>query len=179
MTLLTREDTMSYVLASSWRSPRPVTTISLLVATLAGVLLAVGGATLTASPAQALCAQPNPPLTGTWRNIDQNTNSITRVDYEWGCGDQTLCDENGHCSTPTGWIRAFGRCHPTDCDWGRERLYAQSDGWERAIYRRSWATKYVWVKPYSYYGKTYLRVWVNTDFHDGRQDYTTDVWMLK
>lgn len=41
--------------------------------------------------------------------------------------------------------------------------------------------KSVWVKPYQYYGKTYLRVWVHTDFTpaDGRQDYTTDVWMLK
>jgi hypothetical protein len=32
-----------------------------------------------------------------------------------------------------------------------------------------------------YHGRTYLRVWVKTDFTaaDGREDYITDVWMLK
>lgn len=40
----------------------------------------------------------------TWTNIDPETRSITRVDIVPGAGV---------------WrIHAWGRCHPTDCDWG-------------------------------------------------------------
>ena len=53
--------------------------------------------------------------------------------------------------------------------------------WQRATYAFGFKTSYVWVKNYSYYGRTYLRVWVYNDFapSDGRADYTTDEWFLK
>ncbi|WP_432478228.1 hypothetical protein [Nocardioides sp. GXQ0305] len=165
----------------SWSTRRPVRLIatSLIVALLAA-LAATFTATLSAAPAQALCAGPSP-LSGSWRNIDANTTSTTRVELNWGCADQALCDENGSCAYPAGWVRVFGRCHPSDCDWGSRTIYVKEDGWRKATYSLSWATKHVWVRPYQYYGRTYLRVWVQTDFTaaDGRQDYTTDVWMLK
>ena len=69
---------------------------------------------------------------------------------------------------------------PTAIGGGR-RTYAENGGWESATYKYSWATKNVGVKPYQYSGRTYLRVRVHTDFTpaDGRQNYTTDVWVLK
>jgi hypothetical protein len=143
-------------------------------------MFAVIVTTFTAAPAQALCSGTSP-ATGSWHNIDPNTNSVTRVELDWGCADHEVCDTSGNCSSPAGTIRVFGRCHPSDCDWGSRTTYAMDGGWEKATYRYDWATKYVWVRPYQYYGRTYLRVWVNTDFTaaDGRQDYITDVWMLK
>jgi hypothetical protein len=42
-------------------------------------------------------------LQGTWANDDSATQSVTRV----------LLDATG-----TGHVTAFGRCHPTECDWG-------------------------------------------------------------
>lgn len=41
--------------------------------------------------------------------------------------------------------------------------------------------KHVWINPYSFHGRTYLRVWFHTDFTpaDGRKDYTTGAWMMK
>lgn len=156
---------------------RSSTVRSVTAALIATILTALGlvvvGITLTATPAQATCIGTSP-ATGSWHNTDPNTNSITRVVVDWGCPDQGAYH-------PAGSIRVFGKCHPTDCDWGTRRTYAETGGWERARYDHSWATKHVWIKPYSFYGRTYLRVWVYTDFTpaDGRKDYVTDVWMLK
>ena len=65
----------------------------------------VGGSlalvTTTASPARALClAQPEE---GTWRNIDPNTSGMTEARIESHCGDNVLCDENGNCTSDSGW----------------------------------------------------------------------------
>ncbi|MFP5347931.1 MAG: hypothetical protein ACLGIA_13010 [Actinomycetes bacterium] len=149
-----------------------------LTVVLTAVLMLLAGVVTvgTASPAHAVCATQ--PLQGDWRNINANTSSVTRVVVGFACGDQVLCDQNGHCTGGESYytLRPFGKCHPTDCDWGTKRAYPMADGWQRAVYSYSWATKYVWVKTYDYYGKTYLRVYTQTDFTaaDGRTDYTTD-----
>jgi hypothetical protein len=153
-------------------------------ASLAMLLLVTVGVALvvpTATPAQALCVEH--PMQGNWQNIDASTRSITRVSVGFHCGDQILCDPNGNCSGGESYVtlRPYGKCHPTDCDWGVRRADSMGDGWERATYTHSWATKYVWVKTYQYNGLTYLRVYVHTDFTaaDGRTDYVSDEWMLR
>jgi len=152
----------------------------LVLAVLLG-MLGVAWTVASAPPAHALCAAPA--MEGDWHNIDVNTRSMTRVVVGFNCGDQVLCDTDGHCTGGESYftLRPFGKCSPTDCDWGTRPAQAMSDGWQKAVYSYSWATKSVWVKTYQYYGQTYLRVWVYTDFTaaDGRTDYTTDVWMLK
>jgi hypothetical protein len=50
-------------------------------------------------PAEGLLAR----LQGTWANDNSATQSVTRV----------LVDATG-----TGHVTAFGRCYPTECDWG-------------------------------------------------------------
>lgn len=84
-----------------------------------------------------------------------------------------MCDaDTGQCtrSQTTYRLQAFGKCHATDCDWGTRTTADMGGGWQRAVYQHAWATNYVWVKTYQYYGRTYLRVWANTDFTaaDGR-----------
>lgn len=129
----------------------------------------------------ALCSTPA--MMGNWRNINTAANSVTRVNVGFVCGDVRVCDTSGHCTGGETYftLRPFGKCSPTDCDWGTKRATAMSDGWQRAIYTHSWATKYVWVKTYVYSGITYLRVYVWTDFTaaDGRTDYAIDEWMRK
>lgn len=153
----------------------------LLAALFVAAATVVGVGLVTAAPAQALCASQ--PMTGSWHNIDASTRSITRTVVGFNCGDVVLCDSNGNCSGGQSYftVHAYGKCPPTDCDWGVRRAYPMSDGWQRATYTSSYATRYFWVKTYAYYGRTYLRVYVNTDFTaaDGRTDYVSDEWMLK
>jgi hypothetical protein len=128
----------------------------------------------------ALCSAP---LVGDWRNINPNTKAMTRALVTFTCGDQILCDTQGNCTGGESYYstQMFGKCSPTDCAWGRVRAYPQYDGWIRSIYSFGFKTSHVWLKTYSYYGLTYLRVWVHNDFAtwDGRADYTTDEWMLR
>lgn len=136
----------------------------------------------SATPAAALCTTPA--IEGAWHNIDGNTRSITRASLRMvDCGDQVLCDENGNCTnTQTKFaVQLFGKCHPQDCDWGQVVGPQRNDGWVQVTYDFGFKTSYVWLKTYSYYGNTYLRVYVDNQFApgDGRADYVTDEWFLK
>lgn len=55
-----------------------------------------------------LVAKTADPLVGTWLNTNSQTSNITRVVVTQE--DQDL------------YIQVFGRCHPTDCDWGKQAL---------------------------------------------------------
>lgn len=128
----------------------------------------------------ALCSAP---MVGDWRNINAGTNAITRALVTFTCNDHVLCDTDGNCTSAESYysMQVFGKCHPTDCNWGRARASYMHDGWIRAIYHFGFKASHVWLKTYSYYGLTYLRVWVYNDFAswDGRADYTTDEWFLR
>jgi hypothetical protein len=128
----------------------------------------------------ALCS---PDMTGSWHNINGATNAMTRAAVDYTCSDVILCDTSGHCTGGDSYysMHMFGKCSPTDCDWGRRRATDMGGGWIESTYNFGFKTSYVWLKTYQYYGLTYLRVWVNNDFTaaDGRTDYTTDEWMLR
>jgi hypothetical protein len=134
-------------------------------------------------PAAHAASCTTPTLEGDWRNINPSTNAMTRALVDFTCGGPRLCDIYGNCTGGESYYstQMFGKCHPTDCAWGRVRAYEQYDGWIRSIYNFGFKTSHVWLKSYSYYGLTYLRVWVYNDFttSDGRADYTTDEWMLR
>ncbi len=155
--------------------------VRLLIAAVIAMAGAIGATTVSASTAAALCLTPA--MQGNWRNISPANASLTKVNVVFVCDDVRLCDQNGNCTGGQSYftLRPYGRCTPTDCDWGTRRATAMTDGWQRATYTHSWSTKYVWVKTYVYSGVTYLRVYTWTDFTaaDGRTDYSTDEWMLR
>ena len=128
----------------------------------------------------SLCSAP---LVGDWHNINASTNAMTRALVSFTCNDVILCDTSGHCTGGDSYYstQMFGKCSPTDCNWGTARAYPQYDGWIKSTYNFGFKTSSVWLKTYSYYGLTYLRVWVYNDFtpSDGRTDYTTDEWFLR
>src|SRR5215472_9169705 len=51
---------------------------------------------------------------GSWSNADPNTGGITRVVINHGAGNQVT-------------VQVFGRCHPSDCDWGTVAGHSYSD----------------------------------------------------
>ena len=134
-----------------------------------------------AQRADALCVTPS--LQGDWHNINASTTAMTRAVISFNCGDLILCDQYGNCTggQSSYGVHVYGRCHPTDCDWGTRTAVDAGDGWIKATYAFGFKTSTVWLKTYSYYGLTYLRVYVYNDFSavDGRTDYTTDEWFLR
>lgn len=161
-----------------------VTRARALIAIIATMLMMLGTTytltVATATPAEALCSASDP-LPGDWRNVDANTRAMTRVVVET-CQQVTTCN-GGICQTSWSgtFMTPYGKCSPTDCNWGRKQAQHMSDGWIRASYDFGFKTSHVWAKTYTYWGTVYLRLWVYNDFSsaDGRSDYTTDEWFLK
>jgi hypothetical protein len=74
----------------------------LINACLAAVLLLL----LTSADGLAGMAQ----FAGSWSNVDANTRGITNLDI-------SIMDSNAN-------VHAWGKCHPTDCDWGSVQAQA-------------------------------------------------------
>jgi hypothetical protein len=53
-------------------------------------------------------------FSGTWKNTDANTRGLTTLSVRTA-GDSV-------------WVRAWGACHPTDCDWGEVSGTAYAPG---------------------------------------------------
>lgn len=170
---------MNRGITQSWRTVLP---LALLPAAVLCIITI--GSLLHASPVSASCSSG---MTGDWHNIDSDTRSVTRVQLVMiDCDDVRLCDaETGRCTGGTGAalyeVGMFGKCHPTDCDWGRIVAENKSDGWILATYAFGFKTSYVWLREYQFFGLSYLRVYVYNDFtpSDGRADYVTDEWFVR
>ncbi|WP_442756534.1 hypothetical protein ACNHKD_07970 [Methylocystis sp. JAN1] len=120
---------------------------------------------LAGSNALALCT--NSPMSGDWVSANGATRGLTRAEVEVGCCDQVL---NGQpaCSPPDS-VRLFGKCHPTDCDWGVRTGAFQTSGGLRLTYDQGFARRTVRINSLS---NGNLRVRVFTDFSDPRRvDY--------
>ena len=125
---------------------------------------------------------------GKWVNNDAATRGITRIEVNFSCNDVVLCgvDENGnvHCSTPGAPYRLhlWGKCHPSDCDWGpvdgNDRMIG-STKWIYSYYDHGFARRYVYLKP-SVIHPGNLFLWMYTNFTDpGRTDYVFTGWYHK
>lgn len=115
---------------------------------------------------------------GKWRNADAATSSLTRIQLRFTCQDQIL---NGQPYPPgPPWhIHVFGKCHPTDCDWGEVGAERLSSGHIYGFYDQGYARRYVYARM-SQYRPGQLWVWTWTDFADpNRPDYGVHNWFIK
>ncbi len=104
---------------------------------------------------------------GLWKNVDPLTRGITTLKID--------------VTGATVKVRAFGKCHPTDCDWGVEGAYAYSPNVSsnpiisaRALtvfYDQGFAERILVIRRIA--GTLLLRADVYTHFkdHSGRSDY--------
>lgn len=103
-------------------------------------------------------------LAGNWKNIDANTNGITRISVE----------TNG---IPT--MQTWNKCSPTDCDWGKTTVVAVLPflPYEYcAIYDSKVAKRFVYIDLDC--SDTVMTVKVVSDYKDNRPT-KTDVYKLK
>ena len=132
-----------------------------------------------AQPAAAQCAAQ--PEDGNWANADPNTPSLTKAELRFTCQDQIL---NGQPYPPgPPWhMHLWGKCHPTDCDWGvadADEVTIGSRSFVRAIYHQGFATRYVYADM-SLFRAGQLWIWMWTDFADpGRPDYESQNWFVR
>jgi hypothetical protein len=100
------------------------------------------------------------------------------VHVNFYCRDQVL---NGQLYPPFPfYLRLFGKCHPTDCDWGSVGARRESSGWIRTTVDHGFARRDIWVKLYQRSSGDELRVWIYTDFRDpNRADYISDDWFYR
>ena len=127
---------------------------STLAALVLGTALAAPGLQL----AQAAHAAPDyASFLGAWSNVNTATAGITRLTVV-------------AYSPSIDQVNVYGKCHPTDCAWGRATLISDGILTLSATYHFSFATKYI----YMWRDGSLLRVYSYTHFIDGsgRKDYS-------
>lgn len=125
---------------------------------------------------RAQCVTPQEQ--GSWTNADPQTNSITRIQVRFVCQDQVL---NGqpYPPGPPFYLHLFGKCHPTDCDWGEIGANRLSSGQIYGSYDQGFAKRFVYVKMSQYRpGQLWVYVWTNfTDAN--RPSYASNNWFVR
>ena len=102
-------------------------------------------------------------FSGTWKNIDPNTSGITHIDI-------------GRPTLTTLSIHAYGKCHPTDCNWGTIYVPYKGDP-TVAVYEFGFETTTLTLEVDK---ECPLYVHSTSVFHDGtNRDYTADEYFNK
>jgi len=140
------------------------------------LLIASAMLILSAAAANASCiAQPED---GRWINADPATRSLTRINLRFVCQDQVI---NGQLYPPgpPWYVHVWGKCTPTDCDWGEVGAQRIGTGQIYAYYDQGFAKRYVYAKMSAYRpGQLWVYTW--TDFTDpGRADYGVHNWFTR
>jgi hypothetical protein len=140
------------------------------------LVLVIGAVALPPRPANGLCLQPKEE--GKWRNADPSTRSLTHIELRFVCQDQIL---NGQLYPPgpPWYVHIFGKCHPSDCDWGEVGAQQLPTGHIYAVYDQGFAKRYVYARM-SQYRPGQLWVYMYTDFTDpNRPDYEVHNWFVR
>jgi hypothetical protein len=139
------------------------------------VMLVLGVMTVPlAAHAQCLAQSED----GQWVNTDAATRSLTRIELRFTCQDQVL---NGQPYPPgPAWhVHIWGKCHPTDCDWGEVGAVRLGSGFIFAYYDQGFARRYVYAKM-SIYRPGQLWVYAWSDFTaPSRPDYAVNNWFRR
>jgi thiol-disulfide isomerase/thioredoxin len=125
---------------------------------------ATGAAESGAGPGTKAIAPALAPFTGSWVNTNPATSGITKLQVESIPGEVT--------------VHAWGRCHPSDCDWGATPITRYADG----VLRARWDHHFEFVdQELTLVSDGRLRVTTRTYFTDlsQRKDYTRTEYFVR
>lgn len=146
-----------------------------------GTLLALMALSLGAQTESAFALCANPPERGVWTNTDTASPGIAKIELR-DCQSLTTC--SGDICTrvfDVAWtMRVWGKCSPTNCDWGwSSPRRSLSDGRIYGYYDQGFAKRYVYAAMSSH-RPGQLWVYWKTDFVDpARPDYEKHEWFRK
>jgi len=130
------------------------------------------GLTLTAASASASCLAQSE--NADWRNVDNDSRSISRAKLRFNCQDLVVNGEPYPPGAPW-YINLWGSCSPRDCNWGEVPARRLDNGWIFGRIDQGFAKRELWAKMSG--GR--LRVYIRTDFTDpNRDDYTSDEYFI-
>ena len=139
----------------------------------------------SSSASAGLCIVGQVKEVGSWVNPDLNTRGITKAIFGEECRDAsyTVCSGNickhVHAVKLVYTAKLWGKCHPTDCYWGKVDGVYTSANWLRFYYDHGFAKRVVWGQVWSG-SDNWLRLIVDTDFvSPDRDDYRFDAWMRR
>jgi hypothetical protein len=142
------------------------------------LLVAVSVVAITAGATRSAILCLTPQEEGAWRNADPNTRSLTRVNLRFTCQDQILNGEP-YPPGPAWHIHVWGKCHPSDCDWGEVGAERLSNDKIYGHYNQGFARRYVYARMSQYRpGQLWVYTWTNFTSSD-RQDYGSHNWYVR
>lgn len=122
------------------------------------------------------CIQPREE--GRWRNADPNTRSLTRAELRFVCQDQILNGEP-YPPGPPWYMHLWGKCHPSDCDWGERGGQQLNSGHIYVFFNQGFARRHVYARM-SQYRPGQLWIYMYTDFvNPNRPDYESHNWFVR
>ena len=120
-------------------------------------------ATAAAMPVAARACEV-PPLAGAWENPHASeTQDVTRLEIAHAC--QTHLTGGRAALSGTTWtVRAFSKCAPRDCKWGREAASTDDEGNLVVVFATFSARRTLHIRHAGH--AVYLDV--DVDYHDAR-----------
>jgi hypothetical protein len=143
------------------------------------VLAALAASAIALLPVEATALCMAQAEDGNWANTNANTRSLTRIELEFICQDVIA---NGQLSPPGApwYMHVYGKCHPTDCDWGRVDAQRLGTGHVFATYNHGFAKRFVFARMSQYRaGQLWVYTWTDFTAADGRPDYGTHNWFVR
>ena len=132
-----------------------------------------------------LCAMGTVKEVGTWINPDNDTGGATKAVFTEECRDasEQTCNENSCTGVAAVKVvytaEVWGKCHPTDCYWGKVDGVYTSGNWLHFQYDHGFAQRMVWGQVWSG-NNDWLRLIIDTDFvSPSVSDYRFDEWMYR
>ena len=116
------------------------------------------------SGAQAQTACFNTPLAGTWFNPDAVTKDLVKVLIVHECTQEE--GENGLIIPGSRWfVKAWAKCYPANCVWGRIRAKIGPKGYLRASLPTYAADRFLKIKM----NGEAINVHLIVNYHDSRR----------
>jgi hypothetical protein len=124
----------------------------------------------------AACVQPQE--AGEWKNVASHGAGIHKIALRFVCQDQ-IVNGQPYPSGPPWYMRVWGKCESTFCDWGEVAAKTLDGAGVYAVYSRGGVAHHVWAKVSRYRPG---QLWVSTRVDSVNSKSSDDIsqdWFIR